>query len=295
MLAFVTLRNEKPRLPYFLKYYRALGVDHFLIVDNGSTDGGRELLMAEPDVSLWTTEASYRKSRFGTDWLNWLKLRYAHRHWALTVDPDEFLVYPFADTRPIQALCDWLDQSGIRSFGTLLLDMYPKGALKGAACQIGQDPFEKAHWFDAGNYMVSKNEKYGNLWIQGGPRARAYFPDTPEMAPSLNKIPLVKWDRKYAYVSSTHMLLPRGLNQVYDEAGGEKLSGILLHAKFLDSFADKAAEEVERREHFAGGREYEAYHRQNEDRNGLWCEWSERYMGWRQLELLGLMSKGNWA
>ena len=295
VLAFVTLRNEKPRLPYFLKYYRALGIDHFLIVDNGSTDGGRELLMAEPDVSIWKTEASYRKSRFGTDWLNWLKLRYAHRHWALTVDPDEFLVYPFADTRPIQALCDWLDQSGIRSFGTLLLDMYPKGALNGATYQTGQDPFEKAHWFDAGNYMVSKNEKYGNLWIQGGPRARAYFPDTPEVAPSLNKIPLVKWDRKFTYVSSTHMLLPRGLNQVYDEAGGEKLSGILLHAKFLDSFADKAAEEIERREHFAGGREYEAYHRQNKDQNGLWCEWSERYMGWRQLELLGLMSKGNWA
>ena len=72
VLAFVTARNEKPRLPYFLDYYRKLGVDHFLFVDNGSTDGGRELLAAEPDVSLWRTDASYAKSRFGTDWLNWL-------------------------------------------------------------------------------------------------------------------------------------------------------------------------------------------------------------------------------
>ena len=295
VLAFVTLRNEKPRLPFFLKYYRALGIDHFLIVDNGSTDGGREMLAGEPDVSLWTTEASYRKSRFGTDWLNWLKFRYGHKHWTLTVDPDEFLIYPFSDTRPITALCDWLDQSAIRSLGTLLPDMYPKGPLESFTYQPGQDPFEIANWFDAGNYMVSKNPKYGNLWIQGGPRARSYFADTPEKAPSLNKIPLVKWDRKYAYASSTHMLLPRGLNQVYDEGGGEKLSGVLLHAKFLDSFAEKAAEEVERREHFAKGREYDAYHNQSTSPNGLWCEWSERYMGWRQLELLGLMSKGNWA
>ena len=295
VLAFVTLRNEKPRLPFFLKYYRALGINHFLIVDNGSTDGGREWLAGQPDVSLWSTQASYRKSRFGTDWLNLLKFRYGHRHWTLTVDPDEFLVYPFSDTRPISALCDWLDQSGVRSFGTLLLDMYPKGPLDSAICQPGQDPFQIANWFDAGNYMISKNAKYGNLWIQGGPRARAYFAKTPEQAPSLNKIPLVRWDRKYAYASSTHMLLPRGLNQVYDEAGGEKLSGVLLHAKFLSSFADKAAEEVERREHFARGREYDAYHRQSITANGLWCEWSERYMGWRQLELLGLMSKGNWA
>ena len=295
VLCFVTLRNEMPRLPYFLKYYRALGVDHFLVVDNGSTDGSAAMLAAEPDVSLWTTEASYRKSRYGTDWLNWLKLRYGHGHWTLTVDPDEFLVYPFSDTRPLNALCDWLDQSGVRSLGTMLLDMYPKGPIDGLPYAPGQDPFEIAPWFDAGNYMVSKNPKYGNLWIQGGPRARMYFADRPKEAPSLNKIPLVKWDRKYAYASSTHMLLPRGLNQVYDEVGGEKLSGVLLHAKFLDGFAAKAAEEVTRRQHFARGREYDAYHLKGDLPDGLWCEWSERYLGWRQLESLGLMSKGNWA
>lgn len=295
VLAFVTLRNEKRRLPYFLKYYRTLGVDHFLMVDNGSTDGSAEFLAAEPDVSLWTTTASYRKSRFGTDWLNWLKLRYGHGHWTLTVDPDEFLVYPFSDTRPLPALCDWLDLSGVRSFGTMLLDMYPRGPIDAQPYEPGQNPFEVAPWFDAGNYMVTKNRKYGNLWIQGGPRARMYFADTPKEAPSLNKIPLVKWDRKYTYASSTHMLLPRGLNQVYDEAGGEKLSGVLLHAKFLDGFADKAAEEVTRRQHFARGREYDAYHLKDDLPDGLWCEWSERYLGWRQLESLGLMSKGNWA
>ncbi len=205
---------------------------------------GRNYLAGEPDVSLWRTEASYRNSRFGTDWLNWLKFRYGNGHWTLTVDPDEFLIYPFCDSRPIQALCDWLDQSGLRSLGTMLVDMYPRGAIdQTITYQPGQDPFELAPWFDSGNYMVSKNQRYGNLWIQGGPRARVYFEDAPEKAPSLNKIPLVKWERKYAYVASTHMLLPRGLNQVYDEAGGEKTSGCLLHAKFLDSFVDKAAEE----------------------------------------------------
>jgi Glycosyl transferase family 2 len=295
VLTFMTIRNERPRLRYFLKYYRDLGVDHFFVVDNGSTDGGAEYLAGEPDVSLWSTDASYRTSRFGTDWMNWLKFRYAHGHWTLTLDPDEFLVYPFCDTRPISALCDWLDQSAIRSFGTMLLDMYPRGPLSELSYRPGQDPFEIAPYFDPGNYVVSKNPRYENLWIQGGPRARVYFDETPEDAPSLNKIPLVKWDRRYAFVSSTHMLLPRGLNRVYDEAGGEKASGCLLHAKFLDSFVEKAAEETERRQHFARGREYDAYHLKGKGENGLWSEWSERFINWRQLELLGLMSKGNWA
>ncbi len=295
VLAFVTARNEKRRLPYFLDYYRKQGVRHFLIVDNDSSDGSREMLAEEKDVSLWSTSASYKRSRFGTDWLNWLKFRHGCGHWTLTLDPDEFFIYPFCDTRPIQALCDWLDQSGVRSFGTMLLDMYPRGPVADTNYEPGQDPLELAPWFDSGNYMITKNPRYGNLWIQGGPRARVHFPDEPEKSPSLNKIPLVKWDRRYAYVSSTHMLLPRGLNLAYDEAGGEKISGCLLHAKFLDILEEKAAEELTRREHFAKGREYDAYRARGGGPNGLWCEWSERYIDWRQLELLGLMSKGNWA
>ena len=143
--------------------------------------------------------------------------------------------------------------------------------------------------------MLQKNPRYGNLWIQGGPRSRVFFSDNPKLAPALNKIPLVKWHRSYAYVSSTHMLLPRGLNLVYDDLGGEKTSGCLLHAKFIDSFVEKSAEELVRGEHFANSKEYEAYSRGLTKQSELWCDKSEKYTGWRQLETLGLMSKGNWA
>ncbi|MGH1330149.1 MAG: glycosyltransferase family 2 protein [Paracoccaceae bacterium] len=295
ILSFSTLRNERIRLPYFLKYYRGLGVNHFFIVDNGSDDGSVEYLKMQPDVSLWQSGSSYKRSRFGVDWLNWLQMRYAHGHWSLVVDVDEFFVYPFCDTRPIRALTDWLDASSIRSFGAMLLDMYPKGALDAQPYAEGQDPFEIASWFDSGNYTITKNGFYGNLWIQGGPRARAFFADNPERSPALNKVPLVKWDRSYAYVSSTHSLLPRGLNLVYDEWGGEKASGCLLHAKFLDTFSAKAKEELERKQHYAASHEYKAYHARLAENPDLWCKWSEKYINWRQLEILGLMSKGNWA
>ena len=295
ILLFCTFRNEDVRLPYFFDYYRALGVDHFFLVDNDSTDGGREYAAEQRDVSIWTTQASYRKSRFGVDWLNHLQRRYAVGHWSLVVDPDEFFVYPFCDTRPIRALTDWLDASAIRSFGAMLLDMYPKGPIDAQPYQRHQDPLEIACWFDAGNYAISRNWRFRNLWIQGGPRMRMFFADKPSRAPALNKTPLVKWRREYVYASSTHTVLPRGLNLVYEEWGGEKASGVLLHTKFLDTLSVKAREELERNQHYARGREYAAYAAGLENSPDLWCKWSEKYINWRQLEILGLMSKGNWA
>ena len=295
VLLFACLRNERIRLPYFLDYYRTLGVGHFLLVDNGSDDGSAEYLVGHDDVSLWRTLAGYKQARFGMDWVGWLLFRHGHGHWCLTVDVDEFLVYPFCDTRPLPALTDWLDSSGLRSFPAMLLDMYPRGPVDAVPYAEGQNPFEIAQWFDAANYTITRNPEFRNLWIQGGPRARAFFADRPAQAPALNKIPLVKWRRRYAYVHSTHMLLPRGLNLTYDQWGGELASGALLHAKFLHTLREKADEEARRGQHYAGGREYAAYRAGLAASPDLWTEWSERYINWRQLEMLGLMSKGNWA
>lgn len=295
ILLFCTFRNEDVRLPYFLDYYRNLGVRHFLCVDNDSSDGGGDYIASQPDCSVWHTKGAYGEARFGVDWLTYLQGRYADGRWALTVDVDEFFVYPFCDSRPLRALADWLDAAEVRSFGAMLLDMYPKGPVGQTGYQRGDDPFAHAHWFDPGNYTLTRNRLMRNLWIQGGPRARTFFAGKPRQAPALNKIPFVKWHRRYAYASSTHMLLPRGLNLVYDQQGGEKTSGVLLHAKFLNTFGDRARAEATRAEHYAGGREYRSYAARHGADPDLWCEWSERYLNWRQLEGLGLMSKGNWA
>lgn len=295
ILLFGTLHNERVRLPYFLRYYRELGVDHFLMIDNGSDDGGRDYLAEQPDVSLWTTGASYRDRRFGVDWVMALLRRHGHGRWCLTVDMDEFLIYPFCETRPLRALTDWLDTGGVRAFSAMLLDMYPRGRLEDQPYHEGQNPFEIACWFDSGNYTIRRDFTHNNLWIQGGPRARCFFATNPRAAPALNKVPLVKWHRSYAYVSSTHMLLPRGLNLVFDAWHGEKASGCLLHAKFLDTFAAKAQDEMRRGEHYADSREYRAYLAGLEAQTEFWNRWSEQYINWRQLEILGLISKGGWA
>lgn len=295
ILLFSTMRNEAQRLPYFLTHYRNLGVDHFLIVDNGSDDATRDLLAGQNDVSLWGTAHSYKQARFGIDWLTWLQARHGHGHWCLSVDADELLIYPFHETRPLPALTGWLDANGQTAFGAMMLDLYPKGPLQEARHAPGQNPVEVLNWFDSGNYTIRRQAPMGNLWIQGGVRMRRFFANEPRRAPTLNKVPLVRWNRRYAYVSSTHSALPRHLNHVYDTEGGERLSGILLHTKFLPSVVERSREEKQRREHFANSSLYDHYYDSLMTSPDLWCEHSSRFIGWRQLEAMGLMSKGTWV
>lgn len=284
ILCFLTQRNELARLPGFLAHHRALGVSRFLVVDNASDDGSAAFLARQPDVILWQTDASYRLSRFGMDWINHLLARYGHGHWCLTVDADERLIYPYWQTRPLPALTEWLERQGRLSFGALMLDLYPKGPLSEAGA---------LEWFDAGNYTIRAKPDLANLWIQGGPRARAFFADTPRKAPTLSKVPLVKWHWRYAYHNATHTLLPRPLNRVYDS--GEMTSGLLLHDKFQPQIRNKSAEEKQRRQHFGQPQDYDGYYDQVMADPDLWHPHAARYTGdWRPLEAMGLMSRGGW-
>lgn len=298
ILSFSTLRNELPRLPYFLAHYRALGVGHFLMVVNDSSDGSTEFLADQPDVSLWTTEASYKVARFGVDWLTWLQFRYGHDTWCLSVDADEILIYPHWDSRDLKALTRRLDDTGSMALGALMLDLYPKGSLGQGVYQPGQDPTELLGWFDATPYRARRQYPMQNLWLQGGARERVFFPDRPCRGPTLNKLPLVKWSRRFVYANSTHSALPSRLNLEWDGpatvSGDTRLSGALLHTKFLPGVIERSGEEKLRREHFGQPDQFDAYYDGVASAPDLWTPQSHRYENWQQLMSLGLISSGGW-
>jgi len=290
ILAFCCVRNEALRLPFFLQHYRQLGVAHFLFVDNASDDGTRAYLLAQPDVSVWDTTDSYRLARFGMDWLGWLLMKYGHRHWCITVDADELLIYPNHDTRDLHNLTGRLDAKGRRSFGALMIDMYPQGAVADQTYAAGDDPIAVLGYFDHDNHRSQWHPVFDNLWIQGGVRDRVFFAADPGRAPTLNKVPLVKWDRRYTYVSATHQILPRRLHDVFAGPGAERQTGTLLHTKFLPMIADKSREELSRRQHFENSTLYTAYHTKLTQNPDLWHPDACRYQGWQKLVDLGLMS-----
>src|SRR5215467_7175541 len=92
------VRNEALRLPYLLSYYRGIGFDRFIFVDNDSSDGTRELLLAQPDIFLFHTTAHFgAPPGAGLNWKHALLDRYCDRRWVLVIDADEMLIWPGGD------------------------------------------------------------------------------------------------------------------------------------------------------------------------------------------------------
>jgi hypothetical protein len=289
------MRNERARLPSFLMHYRRLGVGHFLIVSNDSTDDTELYLRAQPDVSLWTTQASYKDAGFGMAWLNGLLRRYGAGKWTVTVDADELLIYPDWETRDLCALTATLDAHGQPSFGAMLLDLYPKGPLDGAAFDPKtQHPLDVLQWFDAHDYAGARRGRHQAVCLVGGPRARVFFAKDPAYAPVLSKVPLVRWRKSYAFLSSTHVALPPFLNAHHDTPAIAKPSGLLLHTKFLPGVSSRARDEFKRGQQYTKGPAHDAYYAALATVPELWTPASTRYESTAQLERLGLLRRGDW-
>ncbi|HKY91031.1 MAG TPA: glycosyltransferase family 2 protein [Nevskiaceae bacterium] len=285
-------RNEMPRFPSFLRHYRKLGIDHFIVIDNQSTDGLEEYLAAQPDASVWRAEGSYKRSNFGMDWCNHLLNRHCSGKWCVTVDPDELLVYPYCEDRDLRSLTAYMTSVGQQALFTVLVDAYGRGRLSETQLTPDGDPFTICPHFDRFNLTQRFDPRYQNFWIQGGVRMRRFFPSDPMKAPALNKVPLVKWRRGLYYISSMHHLNDPTLNCTV-RTDHRAVSGVLLHFKYLSLLRHKAEEEMQRKEHYAGSVEYKAYLGAG-DPVLYDAEVSLEYTGSRVFEEHGFMQAGGW-
>jgi Glycosyl transferase family 2 len=310
--AFAKCRNERLRLPAFLKHYRDLGVRRFFIVDNDSSDGTAEYLADQPDVRLFAPSGGFREASGGIDWLNALLAEFGDRHWCLTVDIDELLCYPGSEFAPLRTLTAFLDRHGYEAVGCLLLDVYPGGPLAACSYKEGDDLLAAAPYFDAGPYERIPIDLCPGFLIRGGMRERIFYPQfrtrgpvariyegirgrvarrlprlhdigwlRPAAPPVLTKVPLVRWDRQTRYLSP-HWVSPKAVAPV---------TGALLHFKFLADFHERAVHEAARGEHYDSAAEYRRYAQTlaGAPDFSLMNEGSTRFEGTAQLVRLGLM------
>ncbi len=284
VVVYSCIRNELLRLPYFLEYYRKLGVNKFVFIDNDSTDGGNDFLLNQEDCSVFWTNQSYAESSCGVDWLNYLLNIYSIDRWALIVDADELLIYPHCEVTNIHGLVTYLTSLNATALGTFLLDMYADGPIRDVHYNSGESFINVFPYFDKDSYAYPKN-KYQGLPCTGGVRKRLFWAKDGNRGnpPVLRKFPLIKWGTWCSLKASTHNLPNATLSHA---------TGVLLHFKFFADFYTQAELESIRGEHWDEGAQYEAYwntFRETPNLNPMY-ENSVKYRNSTQLVELGLMS-----
>ncbi|KZL22047.1 hypothetical protein PsAD2_00072 [Pseudovibrio axinellae] len=287
----VQLRNELLRLPFFLKHYRSIGVQHFLIIDNASTDGTSAFLEAQSDVTRFASSKAFKDCK--ALWPRALLNRYCMGHWVFLVDADEQFVYPGWPDVPFQhVLKFWADQK-VEGVHAPLVDMYSDRPLREVEYQSETPFLDTCPFFDTTSTWVlfyEGSRLAPPFEIRGGVRGRLFGRPSkkkvgwlhdeirhfclkpsrawsglafqrwaqrklhgyiPREIPVLNKVPLLYWRPEYTE--------NRGVHWVDSHTKLADDWGALLHFKFFQDFQERVEEEMERKQYYAEGHEYKTY------------------------------------
>ena len=253
-LCCTVVRNELPRLPYFLEYYRKKGISVFLAVDNGSSDGTFEYLLEQPDVYLWKSQFSFNRANFGAGWFEPILRMYGRGYWCLIVDADELFYYPACERRSIADLCRSLDLKGKRALNAFHLDMYSDVPLRDTKYTPGR-PFEEVCPYFDRRFYHKRVPNCGPFRNQnayfGGVRQRIFGESVDYY---LSKVPLLKYDEDCVLAGGQHWT-----NLAPEQMAIE--TGCLLHFKYFSSFPGYVSQEASRGEHYGQAMQYREYER----------------------------------
>lgn len=255
VLCFLVVRNELLRLPYLLEFYRSKGIQKFFIAENNSEDGTREFLAKQSDVYLWTTNRSYKEAHMGIDWNEILLKRYGQGHWCLNIDADEILYYLGFESIDIPELCARLESQNKLALPVILLDMYSDKPIRKSLYKSGEDFLSVCQYFDKKFYHYKEDNSgpcKNMTYFRGGLRQRVFNTEEKDIVFTVNKIPLIKYDKSVTIYAGHHWT---NIPQQHIASA----RGALLHFKYLHSFVDYVAREVSRDEHVGGAFEYKKY------------------------------------
>ncbi|ENM0969281.1 glycosyltransferase family 2 protein [Vibrio parahaemolyticus] len=247
-VAFIVQRNEKERLDNCFNYYKELGVEHFVVIDNNSDDGTLSYLLEHDDVSLFSAPQRYSKSRYGVDWIDLIIRQYRNNKWCLVIDPDEELHLEGFDN--LTVISQVMESTGCDALYVPFIDVYSKSPMKVHSHKF-KDISHDDIYFDSRWYTSTHSYSGFSTFqpvFQGGVRGRLFNLDNVV----LNKVPLFKFN--------AHMGLKEGVHWI-DNANVFYSKSLLLHHKYNHLFHEYVEIESRRGEHWNGGVEYKKYAR----------------------------------
>lgn len=203
LVCAVVVRDEEELLQLFIAHYRGLGIDSFIVIDNGSAADLRASLPSDgAEITLVRHEARFSEVHHGMTWVNEI-LESGCCDWLLFADCDEFLIYPGSSELPLPELVAHLDERGETALAAPMLDVCDRGFLAGDTIspEIADHRFFDASWITERDLQPPWRK------IQGGVRSG--------LVGTLTKTPLVKASAgvRYTnnhYVSACHLAEMRG-------------------------------------------------------------------------------------
>jgi tetratricopeptide (TPR) repeat protein len=214
VVLFMMIRDELGNLPDFFRHHRQLGICHFVIVDNMSTDGSAEWLAAQPDVTLYRTADNFPAASSGMRWINALIETHGRGRWCIYIDADELFTYPGWESVPVADLVGYLENSGAQAMSGYMLDVFPERLIDADGRRARHDDCK---YYDDNYVWVGLTYPPYRTPI-GGVRCRVF--STYE---TLHKIPLIKGD-EVRYLGSHQATASR-----YSD-----VTSVLLHYKCID-------------------------------------------------------------
>ena len=280
---FSVVRNEGLRLPFFLEYYRKMGVKRFFFIDNNSSDDTVEYLLKQSDVHLFETKQKFILKEY---WLKDLLDDYGTGHWCIAADADEILIYPYYEKVSLQEFCRYLEGKEENAVENLLVDMYSDKPLDEVDYKAGEDLFKYFCYFDDYSYRRILDIRMNRLILEKM-KVWTYFGGTRERVFQCPKICCSKYS---LFKHNLDMYPDFGMHGIAG-ANISSVQGVTLHFKYLNNFKEYVKAEVIREEHFAKAKEYKQYQKSMEEDKieTLFYEKSHKFMGSTQMIELGFM------
>ena len=252
-IVFCLLRNGMPWLEAFLHHHRALGFRHFVMLDNGSSDGTFEALAGLCDVTLLQTNAPYKA--YENTLKRYLVDRFGHDRWCLFVDIDEQFDWPLRASVPLERLIFYLETTGANCVITQMLDMFADRPLadmtiRGQHELLGAFPFYELSNIRRQRYHLGDAAPVEMHW--GGIRKALFGTDN-----GLTKVSLFRNTRGLSPFTEWHHVRRGRFSDV---------SSVLYHFPFESGFVAKVREAIESgRYGYHTTQEYVAYGRGTKD------------------------------
>ena len=265
VIVFSLVKNGAYYLKSFIEYYLSIGVNHIVLIDNGSTDATLSIALGYREVSIVQSMLPAR------DYECELRLHaakiFGRGGWCLIADVDEFFDYPKSFAVNLNGLIRYLDKYKYNAMVCQMLDMYSSASV-GAFC--ASDDFLRLHKYYETNSILHRDYHSHLEWyywylesneipttsiklLFGGVRKRMF--GTNNM---LSKHSLFKLDGEIDPLTHVHCC---------SRARCADITAVLKHYKFAGGFIDRSRQYLNEKTWSHG--EDELYIRAIEERGDL--------------------------